>query len=120
MSLLTFFASSFLATSWLPAGKPDMVSTDAAGAKVEVATRADGAADVRVSSSTPLSSVVLKWNVGVSPDARLFGGDWERTYGDTGWKNLEDAGPMPWYFLASSGGACNAAGVKVQPNVFAS
>lgn len=120
MILLTFFASSFLATSWLPAGKPDMVSTDAAGAKVEVATRADGAADVRVSSSAPLSSVVLKWNAKVAPDARLFGGDWERTYGDTGWKSLEDAGPMPWYFLAASGGVCDAAGVKVQPNVFAS
>ena len=107
------------AAAWLPVDRPDSVSADAPDAKVEVVARADGAADVRVSSSAPLSSVVLKWNVALAPDARLFGGDWERTYGDTGWKGLREAKWMPWYFLASSDGRCNAAGVKVQPNVFA-
>ena len=120
MNLLPLLCSSFLAAAWLPVDRPDSVSADAPGAKVEVVARADGAADVRVSSSAPLSSVVLKWNVSLDSEARLFGGDWERTYGASGWAPLADSGPMPWYFLVESGGMCNGLGVKVQPNVFAS
>ena len=120
MNLLSVLCSSFLAAAWLQADRPDSVSADGApGATVEVAAQPDGAARVSVSSATPLTFVRLRWKTHLPADVRLFGSNWERTYGETGWTALADARPMPWYFLASSGGRTDACGVKTQPGVFA-
>ena len=120
MNLLSVLCSSLLAAAWLPADRPDFISADGApGAKVEVAAQPGGAARVSVSSAAPLTFVRLRWKARLPEGVRLFGGNWERTYGKTGWRTIADARPMPWYFLASSGGSTDACGVKTQPGAFA-
>jgi alpha-galactosidase len=107
--------------SWLEPAQPLSATVDgnAQGARVELCRRPDGSADVFVSSPSPLAFVRLRYRADVSPGSRVFGGDWERTYGKTGWVPAAQAGALPWYFLVNDGAATHAMGVKVQPNAFA-
>ncbi len=106
--------------AWLPANAPDSAVADgAADAKIEIAGDSAAAA-VRISSSSPLTFVRMRWNWRFGGGSKFFGGDWERTYGMTGWTSLADAGPLPWYFIEHGEDGTRCMGVKVQPNVFAS
>ena len=113
MSILAIFAATLLN------GAPFQMAADGApNAKVDLLPDGRGATSVRVRSAEPLTFVRLRWNANFANDVRFFGGDWERTYGGTGWTRSA-ARPMPWYFLVNSGGRTDGVGVKVQPGAFA-
>lgn len=100
-------------------GRPDDVMTEGAPSAQVAFVPGDGGLRVRISSAEPLTFVRLVWRRTFASDARFFGGDWERTYGATGWMGREDLRPMPWYFLVEEGGVTSGCGVKVQPGAFA-
>lgn len=85
------------------------------GAGIEVAAepRKNGA-QVAISVTAPrtrLTRLRFRWH-GAFPDGCRFLGDhWERTYGDLEWRGLAGDRLMPWYFLASQGGATHGYGV---------
>ena len=93
----------------------DGVTSEKSGAQVTV--EADGR--VKVSAERPISTVTLKWNVGLSASTRVLGDAWERTYGDAYWRPIGIRREMPWYFLSESGGVCEGWGVETQPNALA-
>ena len=66
----------------------------------------------------PVCSVRVVWENTYFKDARLLGDSWERAYGDMEWKNIENSGKMPWYFLAYTDTGIYAFGVKTRPNAF--
>ena len=121
--LLLFWVCAALAAraSWLEPAHPSFITVDGnvQGARVELCERSDGSADVFVSSPSPLTFVRLRYRADISPDSLVFGGDWERTYGKTGWTAAAKSGALPWYFLVNNGSITHALGVKVQPNAFA-
>ena len=102
--------------------KPDAVLVDGVADDAgRVAISPQGA--VAVVGAEPISKVSLVWNVALPKDVLLYGGAWERTYGDAGWYGMDDAkAPMkgwkPWYFLANDGRRTDGYGLMVQPNVF--
>lgn len=63
--------------------------------------------------SSPVREIVLSWRKELS--GRVLGDHWERSYGDLEWKDIRQAGVMPWYFINDRDGGCSAYGVKVQP-----
>lgn len=69
---------------------------------------------------TPLLAVELVWPVQVAPGARVMGDAWERGYGDMGWRPLNGARALPWYFQLDEQGVQSAVGVKTQPAALAS
>ncbi len=78
---------------------------------------------VEVSGESPISKVELVWNVAFPKDAKIYGGEWERTYGDAGWYRMDDKaaphkGWKPWYFLVNDGSRTDGYGLVVQPNAF--
>ena len=78
---------------------------------------------VYLSGEAPVSKVELIWNVALSKDALVYGGDWERTYGDSGWfrigGNDDPHGKWkPWYCLVNDGKRTDGYGLMVQPNAF--
>ena len=80
---------------------------------------------VTVSGEAPISKVELIWNVSFPKDALVYGGDWERTYGDSGWFSIEGSsapheGWKPWYCLVNDGKRTDGYGLMVQPNAFGS
>ena len=104
---------------------PAEITVDGWPAGAAVAVAADGAVTVR--ESRPFSWVRLAWPARMPAGTRVFGGSFERTYGDSGWRPVETAagalpckGALAWYFLASDGRRTDGYGVAVQPNVFAS
>lgn len=110
--------------------KPDKILVDGAedsAGRVKLSPTTDPRREVAVtvSSETPVSKVELIWNVSLPKDALIHGGDWERTYGDSGWFRLEDeskphGGWEPWYCLINDGKRTDGYGLMVQPNVFGS
>ncbi|MGA3132104.1 MAG: hypothetical protein ABSD59_14960 [Terracidiphilus sp.] len=54
----------------------------------------------------------LRWNAPVKSDLHILGDDWERSYGNLGWRNMIPERVMPWYFATYDGRACHAYGVK--------
>ena len=63
---------------------------------------------VLVSGEAPISRVELVWNVSLPKDTVVYGSDWERNYGDSGWFRMDGpCGPhggwKPWYCLVNDG-----------------
>ena len=100
-------------------GEPASVVAEGAPAARVTFEPGDGGLRVRVVSAEPLTFVRLGWRRTFAADARFFGGDWERTYGTTGWMRRNALRPMPWYFLVEENGVTFGCGVKVQPGAFA-
>lgn len=69
---------------------------------------------------TPICAVSLKFPRIFSKDVKVLSDAWERSYAEMGWKNAEQMGDMPWYFLANDGEKTYAYGVEVQPNAMCS
>jgi len=102
----------------------DLIATDRHGStfttthvNVSLVAAASGV-DVRVSCpKSPLSRVVLRWDVSFPADTLYLGDHWERGYGDLQWRFQQPERIMPWYFAAhqSAGGGTFLAGVKTQP-----
>lgn len=118
LAAFSVFAAS---ASWVEPARPQSISVDGRpqGARVELLEK-DSGVDVLVSSPSPITFVRIVWKLDIPESSRVFGGDWERTYGKTGWTSPSGAGALPWYFLVSDGGRTHGLGVKVQPNAFAS
>lgn len=68
---------------------------------------------IRVNApGVPLQFIHLRWREPVSDSLALLGDQWERSYGDLGWRNIVPERVMPWYFATYDGNLCNAYGVK--------
>ena len=117
---LSCFSVSASQASWVSPARPQSISVDGnpKGARVELLEK-EGGVEVLISSPSPLTFVRLRYRADFSPAARVFGGDWERTYGKTAWTGISRSGALPWYFLVNEGDVTRALGVKTQPNVFA-
>lgn len=96
---------------------PDVIRVDGRDNTGEVTVSDDGL--VTVCSTGLISTVELRWRQGVSCAARVLGGEWERTYGRSGWSKLDPDRALPWYFLAADGVRVESWGVAVQPAAFA-
>ena len=71
------------------------------------------------------SFIRLKWNAALPKNAKVYGSQWERSYGQMSWRTVGDrkkpyGGALNWYLLLSDGARTDGYGVKVQPNAFAS
>ncbi len=133
MNKTTAFAAAACAAIVLPSGAyaaesfrvdaPASVLVDGASRPGAVTVSSDGR--VRIASADPLSRVEIEWKVSFGPDAAVFGGDFERTYGDAAWRPVAGAadaprgGAMAWYCLVSDAGRVDGYGVEVQPGAFA-
>lgn len=77
---------------------------------------AKGQLDVYLEAfNTPVREIVLYFsglNVGTGS---VLSDHWERAYGDLFWKEKEQCGVMPWYFIEDRKNYCFACGVKVRP-----
>lgn len=75
-----------------------------------------------VTTSGPISTVLLRWDTPPPPDALILGDAWERSYGDLRWGHLQPDRTLPWYFLAHdrAAGSTTGMGVDVQPGAFCS
>ena len=106
--------------------KPDKILVDGEEDSAERVKLTSGqGVSVAVSGEAPVSKVELIWNVSFPNDALVYGGDWERTYGDAGWFRADGScGPhdgwKPWYWLVNDGKRTDGYGLMVQPNAFGS
>jgi len=96
---------------------PDAVTLDGKPAGAAVSIDAEGR--VFLQTSSPASKVELLWNVDLSDVRKIYGGDWERTYGSSGWHNPSVRRPLPWYCLVNGADRTDGYGVEVQPAAFA-
>lgn len=102
--------------------RPSRVLLDGKPAGTAVTVGVDGT--VVLSTDGAASFVRIEWDVPFAPDVKVIGGMWERTYGDSAWRRVDDKtaprkGTMPWYFLAQVQDRTDGYGVMVQPNAFA-
>jgi len=101
--------------------RPDAVLLDGVPAGTRVAVAEDGGVTLKGGTA---SWVTLRWKTALGAGTRVLGSMWERTYGDSAWRRIDDAmaprgGAMAWYFLATDGKRTDGYGVMVQPNAFA-
>lgn len=101
---------------------PDEVLVDGAASGDRVRVEPNGAV---VLNGGVASTVCLRWKRRLGRGVRLFGGNWERTYGASGWRRMIEGDQtgrqgMAWYFLVEDGFRCDGYGVAVQPKAFAS
>jgi alpha-galactosidase len=85
---------------------------------VEVRTEA-GPQEMAVSVSAPvlpIRYIHLRWSLPVPINLQVLGDQWERSYGDLGWRNIIPERVMPWYFATYDGHSCNGYGVKTGAN----
>jgi len=54
----------------------------------------------------PLQYIHLRWNAPVSDAVQVLGDQWERSYGDLGWRNMIPERVMPWYMATYDGRRC--------------
>ena len=111
--------------------KPDMIFVDGAAnssgrIKVKLSPCRCKRREIFVylSGEGPVSKVELVWNIAFPTGSVVYGGDWERNYGDSGWFRIGDSsapheGWKPWYFLVNDGTRTDGYGLMVQPNAFA-
>lgn len=86
---------------------------------VAVETSPDSTAVIRLSS--PQEAVLrirLRWRLAVSSKLLFLGDQWERSYGDLGWRSMEPERILPWYFLATDGTFTACCGVRTGSAAF--
>ncbi len=67
----------------------------------------------------PVHRIHLRWRTTIAEDTSVLGDAWERSYGDLAWLPLRADRVLPWYFLCTSGGVVQGAGVKTGPAALA-
>jgi alpha-galactosidase len=67
---------------------------------------------------TGIRKIVLSWKMKFSEQAKYLPDQWERTYGDVGWKGMNDFSVRPWYFMFFDGLITSGIGVKTGPAAF--
>ena len=87
-----------------------------------VAVAADGTVTL---AGGEASFIRLKWKTAFPKQTKVYGSQWERTYGQNAWFGINDrkkpyGGALNWYLLLTDGTRTDGYGVKVQPNAFAS
>ncbi len=60
----------------------------------------------------------LRWDGSPTPGLIYLGDQWERSYGDLGWRGLDPERVLPWYFLASDSRSTVAVGVQTGAGSF--
>lgn len=66
-----------------------------------VGTDAKGRLQVTITdATTPLTTIVLRWNLSLAGIGRVLGDHWERGYGDLEWRGVVPERVLPWYALA--------------------
>lgn len=66
--------------------------------------------DVLVSSpAEPLQRIHLRWPLRFSPEVKVLGDAWERSYGELEWLPIQPERVLPWYCLVSTGTATTGA-----------
>jgi alpha-galactosidase len=85
---------------------------------IEVSLKANGnAIGVHVQSSkTALTGLRLRWKYAIESSSKVLGDDWERTYGDAGWKNPDNSVKNAWYVLLHDDRQTACFGVKTGCN----
>ncbi|MGA9060305.1 MAG: hypothetical protein WB341_01440 [Terracidiphilus sp.] len=69
--------------------------------------------DIYIASPiTRLTHLSLRWNHNDHRALLILGDQWERSYGDLGWRSLVPERVLPWYFLASDRRTLHGYGVK--------
>ncbi len=96
-----------------PSGGPLFTFND-----MEVSIKTSGnASRVYVQSpSTALAGVRLKWAHNIKASSKVYGDNWERTYGDAGWKSINSQTKNPWYVLLYDDKSTAGFGVKTGCN----
>ncbi|GCE29663.1 hypothetical protein KDA_51470 [Dictyobacter alpinus] len=69
-------------------------------------------------SQRPLKRLVLRWQQRVAPELVYLSDEWERGYGELGWRNLVPERILPWYFLTYDGSLVHGYGVKTGAAAF--
>lgn len=64
------------------------------------------------SPSLAIDCFKISWEYSLSPDSRILGDHWERTYGDLEFKPMGSTGKMPWYFIGRDDKETLCFGVK--------
>ncbi len=67
---------------------------------------------VVLSARDPVKRVHLRWHGSQEQVQLLLGDQWERAYGDLGWRPCIPDRIMPWYFLSWNGSATHGYGVR--------
>ena len=121
MAAAAFAAGTLAAMDFLALGKPAEIRVDGQPAGNRVTLAADGTLTLHGGTA---SRVTLAWTGDLGAKTKVFGGMWERTYGDSEWRRVGAPGAprdgtMPWYFLATDGDRTDGYGVMVQPGAFA-
>lgn len=62
------------------------------------------------------SWIKIEWAAHFESDALFLNDAWERTYGNVGWKRMEDFTYSPWYFSVIEGKEVHCYGVKTGPS----
>ncbi len=103
------------AGSWFKLAKTSAFTWDCAAGQVRLQPQ-EGQLSVEVEwPGSPLSAVVLRWNMPPAPGLRLLGDAWERSYGELEWRGLVADRPMPWYFFTWDGSQAAGYGVRTAP-----
>ena len=119
--LLGLFAGFAQAMPFVNLAHPDEILLDDRPTD-RVTVAADGTVTL---AGGEASFIRLTWKVSLPKDAKIYGSQWERTYGRMAWRRVDDGdkpygGALNWYVLLSDGRRTDGYGVKVQPNAFAS
>jgi alpha-galactosidase len=68
--------------------------------------------DVLVSSpAEPLQRIHIRWPLRFSPEVKILGDAWERSYGELEWLPIQPERILPWYCLVASGSTTRGFGV---------
>lgn len=65
---------------------------------------------------TALSAIRFKWKYATPANSKVLGDSWERTYGDAGWKTVDQQVKNPWYVLLHDDVRTACFGVKTGCN----
>ncbi len=60
----------------------------------------------------------LRWQCQMPSNLLFLGDQWERSYGDLGWRTMDPDRILPWYLLAFDGASTFACGVKTGAAAF--
>ncbi len=86
--------------------------------EVRVLTMGAQSAITVLAPKSVLRRVRLRWQTAPPSNLQYLGDHWERSYGDLAWRNMEPERILPWYFIATSGKATHACGIKTGAAAF--
>lgn len=75
----------------------------------------DGSALKVIAPNCAVRKIELVWEHEFSADAQILSDQWERAYGDLGWRAPNEKTVMPWYFMAYAQKKMDCFGVKTAP-----